>query len=56
MEQRKGKIINITSVAGSVVGFPNLAHYSASKAGIIGFTKALGKETYEQIRKSIPFR
>jgi len=81
MEQRKGKIINIASVAGSVVGFPNLAHYSASKAGIVGFTKALalevaqyninvnaispgpiltpgtkalGKETYEQIRKSIP--
>lgn len=45
IEQRRGKIINISSIAGSVVGFPNLVHYSASKAGIIGFTRALALET-----------
>lgn len=44
MERRKGKIINIASIAGSVVGFPNLAHYSASKAGIVGFIRALALE------------
>jgi 3-oxoacyl-[acyl-carrier protein] reductase len=44
MEQKKGKIINVASVAGSVVGFTNLAHYSASKAGIVGFTRALALE------------
>ena len=44
IEQRYGKIINISSIAGSVVGFPQLAHYSASKAGIVGFTRALALE------------
>jgi 3-oxoacyl-[acyl-carrier protein] reductase len=44
IEQKRGKIINIASVAGSVVGFINLTHYSASKAGIIGFTRALALE------------
>ncbi|MEM0078768.1 MAG: SDR family NAD(P)-dependent oxidoreductase [Nitrososphaerota archaeon] len=44
VEQRYGKIINISSIAGAVVGFPQLAHYSASKAGIIGFTRALALE------------
>ncbi|MCS7097464.1 MAG: SDR family oxidoreductase [Candidatus Methanomethyliaceae archaeon] len=44
IEQRKGKIINIASIAGSVIGFPNLTHYSASKAAIVGFTKALALE------------
>ncbi|MEM0231669.1 MAG: SDR family NAD(P)-dependent oxidoreductase, partial [Candidatus Methanomethyliaceae archaeon] len=39
IEQNKGKIINIASIAGSIVGFPNLVHYSASKAAIVGFTK-----------------
>lgn len=44
IERRRGKIINIASIAGSVVGFPNLAHYAASKAGIVGFTRALALE------------
>jgi 3-oxoacyl-[acyl-carrier protein] reductase len=44
IEQKYGKIINVSSVAGSVVGFPNLSHYSASKAGIVGFTRALALE------------
>lgn len=44
IEQRGGKIINIASIAGSMVGYPNLAHYSASKAGVVGFTKAVALE------------
>lgn len=40
---RKGKIINITSVVG-VTGNPGQTNYSASKAGIIGFTKSLAQE------------
>lgn len=42
-EQRSGKIINIASVVG-LIGNPGQANYAASKAGIIGFTKALAKE------------
>ena len=38
-----GRIVNIASVAGKE-GNPNAAAYSASKAGLIGLTKALGKE------------
>lgn len=41
--QRSGKIINITSVSG-VMGNAGQANYSAAKAGIIGFTKAMAKE------------
>lgn len=40
---RKGKIINMTSVGG-MVGMAGQTNYSASKAGIIGFTKSLSKE------------
>ena len=43
MSQRSGKIINITSVAG-VIGNAGQTNYAASKAGVIGFTKALAKE------------
>lgn len=42
-KQKSGNIINISSVSG-VVGLPRQTNYSASKAGIIGFTKALAKE------------
>jgi 3-oxoacyl-[acyl-carrier protein] reductase len=38
-----GRVVNIASVAGKE-GNPNAAHYSASKAGLIGLTKSLGKE------------
>ncbi|MEM5879153.1 MAG: SDR family NAD(P)-dependent oxidoreductase [Candidatus Aenigmatarchaeota archaeon] len=44
IQQRHGKIINISSIAGSVVGFQQLVHYSASKAGILGFTRTLALE------------
>jgi 3-oxoacyl-[acyl-carrier protein] reductase len=44
VKQRYGKIVNVASIAGAVVGFQNLAHYSASKAAIAGFTKSLALE------------
>ncbi len=43
MRKRYGRIINITSVAG-LIGNPGQTNYSASKAGQIGFTKALARE------------
>lgn len=43
MKARKGRIINISSVVG-VSGNAGQTNYSASKAGIIGFTKSLAKE------------
>ena len=43
LKQRSGDVINITSVSG-VAGLARQTNYSASKAGIIGFTKALAKE------------
>src|SRR6516164_5161724 len=42
-KQRSGRIINITSVIG-LMGNGGQANYAASKAGLIGFTKALAKE------------
>jgi len=44
VERKYGKIINLSSISGPVVAFPNLVHYSASKGAISGFTKALGLE------------
>lgn len=42
--RRYGKIVNLSSIAGTTVGFPGLAHYSASKAAIAGFTRSLALE------------
>ncbi len=42
-KQRYGRIINITSVSG-LAGQAGQTNYSASKAGLIGFTKSLAKE------------
>jgi 3-oxoacyl-[acyl-carrier protein] reductase len=41
--QNYGRIVNIASIAGKE-GNPNAVAYSASKAGVIGLTKSLGKE------------
>lgn len=43
MKNRWGRIIGITSISG-VMGNPGQANYAASKAGMIGFTKALAQE------------
>jgi 3-oxoacyl-[acyl-carrier protein] reductase len=43
MRRRAGAIVNLTSVVG-VHGNPGQANYAASKAGVIGFTKALARE------------
>lgn len=43
MKRRFGRIIGITSVVG-VMGNPGQANYAASKAGMIGFSKALAQE------------
>jgi 3-oxoacyl-[acyl-carrier protein] reductase len=43
IKQRRGKIVNITSVIGLIAN-PGQANYSASKAGIIGFTRTIAKE------------
>jgi len=43
LKQKRGCIVNISSVSG-LVGTPRQTNYSASKAGIIGFSKALAKE------------
>ena len=43
MKQRYGRIVNITSVVG-LIGGAGQTNYSAAKAGIIGFTRAMAKE------------
>ena len=43
MKARKGRIINIASVVGST-GNPGQTNYSATKAGLLGFTKSLARE------------
>ncbi|MEJ0003755.1 MAG: SDR family NAD(P)-dependent oxidoreductase [Pararobbsia sp.] len=47
IRQGYGRIVNIASVAAKE-GNPNASHYSASKAGLIGLTKSLGKELATQ--------
>ena len=43
LERGYGRIVNVASIAGKE-GNPNVAHYSASKAGLIALTKSVGKE------------
>ena len=43
MRQRHGRIVNVSSVVG-LSGNPGQANYAASKAGLIGFTKAMARE------------
>ena len=43
LKLKAGSIINISSVSG-VIGNPGQANYSASKAGVIGFTKSVARE------------
>ena len=43
LERGSGRIVNIASISGKE-GNPNMAAYSTAKAGVIGFTKAVGKE------------
>ena len=47
LKNEYGRIVNIASIAGKE-GNPNAGAYSTSKAGVIGLTKSLGKETAEQ--------
>jgi NAD(P)-dependent dehydrogenase (short-subunit alcohol dehydrogenase family) len=49
LERGSGVVINISSQAGKH-GFPNIAHYSASKAGVLGFTIALATEVAPAVR------
>jgi 3-oxoacyl-[acyl-carrier protein] reductase len=44
LKQKKGKIVNVTSVAGRIGGY-GFTHYSAAKGGVIAFTKALARES-----------
>jgi 3-oxoacyl-[acyl-carrier protein] reductase len=44
LKSQKGSIINLSSIAGSVIGYDSLMHYSASKAGIMGFTRSAALE------------
>ncbi len=46
-ERGYGRIVNIASIAGKE-GNPNASAYSAAKAGVIGFTKSLGKELAQE--------
>jgi 3-oxoacyl-[acyl-carrier protein] reductase len=43
MKKKKGRIINIASVVG-LTGNPGQTNYSATKAGMLGFTKSLARE------------
>lgn len=47
LQQNYGRIVNVSSIAGKE-GNANASAYSASKAGVIAFTKSLGKETAAQ--------
>jgi 2-keto-3-deoxy-L-fuconate dehydrogenase len=45
LERRRGSIINVASVASSLTGVPRRAAYGASKAAVIGLSKAIARDT-----------
>ena len=45
LELRRGSIVNVASVASSITGVANRAAYGASKAAVIGLTKAVARDT-----------
>jgi 2-dehydro-3-deoxy-L-rhamnonate dehydrogenase (NAD+) len=47
LDRNYGRIVNVASIAGKE-GNPNASAYSAAKAGVIAFTKSLGKETADK--------
>src|SRR6266849_5840149 len=47
LQKKYGRIVNVASIAGKE-GNPNASAYSAAKAGVIAFTKSLGKEVADQ--------
>lgn len=44
MKARYGRIVNMASISGLYMGNPGQANYSASKSGVIGFTRTVAKE------------
>ena len=44
MSARYGRIINMSSVSGAVIGNPGQANYSAAKAGLVGLSRAVARE------------
>lgn len=48
IERGKGSIVNIASVSGSVLGVPNRYAYGATKAAVIGLTKAVAADFMKQ--------
>lgn len=48
LERRRGAIVNVASVASSITGVPGRAAYGASKAAVIGLTKAVAREVVGQ--------
>ena len=48
LERGSGSIINMASAASSIMGAPNRTLYGASKAAVIGLTKAVAKDYVEQ--------
>ena len=48
LERGGGSIVNIASVAGSIVGVPNRCAYGASKAAVIGLTKSVAADFVTQ--------
>lgn len=45
VERRRGSILNVASAASSIKGVPNRVAYSATKAAVIGLTKAVAADT-----------